>query len=122
MKCKRKPQPRKPLHYPPHCECGRARKESLYAVPLELNGCRFCNAMDGRRPEQRDVINFLRSVDGGVSIPAVAFELRKTEKAAVRQLIRMRKRGEIGGRPIVGDEPWDRNCEVEYRLASRKAP
>ena len=105
---------------PAMCECGRGPKEYGYTAKRghrELVGCWYCNQLDGKTKEERDVINVLRSVSGGLGVDAVAGELNQKYNTAQVGLLRMVKRGRIRTVSVFEDETWNHSVQREYRLA-----
>ncbi len=106
-------------HRPILCECGRGPKEyskSAREGQRRLAGCRYCNDLDGRSRQERDVISLLRAVRGGVTVEAVSMETRRKYNTAQTQLIRMAKKGKVRSVSSDWDAPWDASAEREYYL------
>jgi hypothetical protein len=74
------------------CECGRGPKERQRGKHSSLMGCRECNAVDGKTPQEREIIHLLRMQDT-VTIEGVASEIGVSYDAACQSLSRMVKRG-----------------------------
>ncbi len=99
-------------HWPPHCECGRARVE----VGVQYGGCRFCNAIDGTGRSQRQLINILRSIDVPVTQDTIGVEMNLNEKSVARLVSRMTRDGRIAKRPA--EAYW--GTTVEYFIPRQR--
>ena len=99
------------------CECGRGPKERGRpgkAMRPDLTGCVYCNQLDGRTAEERDVIMVLRSVGSG-SAETVALERSALWMTSYRHLRRMELRGLVEAFHDVEDAT--KYDELQYRVA-----
>lgn len=87
------------------CECGRPKGQATT--------CARCRYLDGRGPRERAVIEYLR-LQGSATVEQVAEEMGITYNSAQVTLIRMRRKGRLGG--WVDEDAPSHMARVTYYL------